>query len=87
MFNYDEASKLAAETLDKYNLTNILKKVRSIDIAEVRELLCHFNKEVAEASQELTLDELAQYLHERYGMKIDEILVPYIWWNDRWERT
>lgn len=87
MFDYYEKSRLAAETLDKYDLTDVLKEIRGLDVAEVRNILCHFNKEVAETVWELSLDELAIYLSKIYSMYVEEVTIPYLWWIDRRERT
>ena len=79
MFDYYGESRLVAETLDKYDLTNVLKEIRGLDDAEIRDILYHFNKEVVEAVKavgELSLDELAIYLSKMYSMYVEEVTTP-----------
>lgn len=83
MFDYDEESKKAAETLDKYDLTSILKGCHGTDIYDVEELIKNYGDETCEAVENLSDYELADYLHQRYGMTIQEISRYCVWWSNK----
>ena len=83
MFDYDEESRLAAEKLDKYDFTDILKQCYGVNIFDVKYMLRDLEEEIFDEISDLTTDEFAEYLHQRYGMKIEEVLTTYVWWNDR----
>lgn len=83
MFDYDEESKRAAEVLDKYDLSPILQSCRGVDIYDIESRIEEHSDEAASAVENLTTDELAEYFHQRYGMRIEEVPHYYMWWNDR----
>lgn len=84
MFDYDENAKQSVEILDKYDLNHILKNCYGVSIYDVRDQLTHIDKKVNDAVYNLSIDELAEYLHKRYSMRIEEIIIPYVWYNDRY---
>lgn len=71
MFDYDEESRNAVVTLDKYDLAIYLKacvKNHVTDSGDVREALMTFcNYEVEKAIECLTTDEFMEYLTSRYN--------------------
>ena len=83
MFDYDEESKRAAEILDKYDLTDILKECRGKEVYEIEDEIKKINDELCEAIESLTYTEFSDYLVERYKMRIQEVIISYMWWNDR----
>lgn len=83
MFGYDESSKEAAEILDKYDFSSALKPCYGVDIYDIEDWIEEYGDEVSEAVHELTVDEFAEYLHQKYGMRIEEVSRYYVWWNDR----
>ena len=84
MFDYDEESKKAAETLDKYDFSIILKSCRGVDIYDIEDWIRkEYGDEVGEAIHTLADYEFADYLHQRYGMNIQEVSRYCVWWNDR----
>lgn len=83
MFDYDEDSKKAAETLDNYDFTPILKRCYGVDIYDIEDWIKDYGDDVAEAVESLADYELADYLHQKYGMGIQEVSRYCAWWNDR----
>ena len=83
MFDYDEESKKAAEILDKYNLTDMLKEYRGIEANEIKEEIKKINDELCEAMESLTYEEFCDYLVKRYRMRMQEVSINYMWWNDK----
>ena len=53
MFDYDEDSKKAAETLDKYDFTPILKRCYGVDIYDIEDWIKDYGDDVAEAVENL----------------------------------
>lgn len=78
-----EDSKKAAETLDKYDFTPILKRCYGVDIYDIEDWIKDYGDDVAEAVENLADYELADYLHQKYGMGIQEVSRYCAWWNDR----
>lgn len=83
MFDYDKESKYAAETLDKYDFSLTLRKCYGVEIGDIKNLLSLYGEEVENAILNLTTDEFLEYLHQRFGMNIQEVPTYYVWWNDR----
>ena len=85
MFDYDEESKRAVEILDKYDLSPYLINRYGIDLFVIRENLINvLGKAVGDVTiSNLSVDEFAEYLHQRYKARIEEVPVYYFWWNDR----
>lgn len=83
MFDYDKEAKHAVEILDKYNLTQILKKCHSKQLYDVAKMLESYNQEIDDIIFDLSADELEIYLQERYYGHIKEQIVPYFYWNSR----
>lgn len=78
MFDYDEESRNAVITLDKYDLSKYLEgcvKGHITDSWEVREALMLFcNDEIEKAIEDLSIDEFIEYLTSRYNVSwSDEI--------------
>ena len=83
MFDYNEESKRAAEILDKYDLTDVLKECRGREVSEIEEEIKKINDELCEAIENLTYVEFSDYLIERYKMRMEEASISYMWWNDK----
>lgn len=81
MFDYDAESKAAAETLDKYDFSPVLKSFRGVDLYDIEKTLEQFGEEVKKAIEDLTTDELAEYLRHKYEMGVEEVSHYYLWWN------
>lgn len=82
MFDYDKEAKHAVEILDKYNLTQILRKCHGKQLYDVAKTLESYNQEIADIIFDLTADELGIYLQERYYGHIEEQIIPYFYWNN-----
>lgn len=83
MFNYDKEAAHAVTILDKYDLTEILKKCHGYQLYDVAKALASYNEEIKEIIFDLSEDELGIYLHKRYDSKIQEEIIQYFRWNDR----
>lgn len=83
MFDYDKEAKHAVEILDKYNLTQILRKCHGKQLYDVAKILESYNQEIADIIFDLSADELGIYLQERYYGHIKEQIIPYFYWNNR----
>lgn len=83
MFDYDEESRNAVVTLDKYDLAIYLKacvKNHVTDSGDVREALMTFcNYEVEKAIECLTTDEFMEYLTSRYNVSWSDEIGHYIY--------
>ena len=82
MFDYDENAKKAAQVLDQYNFTSMLKDCYGVSIYEIIDQLTQYNENVADALNDLSSDEVADYLYQRYGMYVQEVTELYVSWND-----
>lgn len=78
MFEYDELASRAAEVLDKYNFEEDIiqcRKAKWLDPYNIREHISFEHKgEVEEALDDLSLDEVMEYLTTRYGIRWEEII-------------
>lgn len=83
MFDYDKESKYSSEILDRYDFSLTLCKCYGVEIDDIKNLLSLYGEEVKNAISNLTTIELLEYLHQRFGMSIQEIPTYYVWWNDR----
>lgn len=83
MFDYDPFSKRAAKVLDQYDLTPAIKNLYGVEIYKLYDILSQVDPHVAQVVHHLCPDELASYLHARYGMRLEEVITTYVWWNDR----
>lgn len=83
MFDYDKEAKHAVEILDKYNLTQILRKCNGKQLYDVAKMLESYNQEIANIIFDLSADELGIYLQKRYYGHIEEQIIPYFYWNNR----
>lgn len=83
MFDYDADSKHAAEVLDRYDFSSVLRNCYGVKLYDVKEWLERYGEEVSEAISDLTTDELAEYLRQKYGVRVEEVLRYYIWGNDK----
>lgn len=82
MFKYDKDAQLAVETLDKYNLISVLKwcvNERVIDIWDIKKTIEQFEPELSEALDDLSTDELMEYLRERYGVRFEEVISYHLY--------
>lgn len=85
MFEYNTDSSKAAEKLDRYDLTDVLKDVHGVDVYEVAEIISNMgNSEISEAIDCLTIDELVLYLERRYGMGATEEVRSFMWWRSKY---
>lgn len=82
MFDYDKEAKHAVEILDKYNLTQILRKCHGKQLYDVAKTLESYNQEISDIIFDLSADELGIYLQERYYGNIREEIIPYFYWNN-----
>lgn len=80
MFDYDPVCKAAVEVLDKYDLSLAFRdrgKVNTYDLAEI--IMNEFPVgEVVDAVDNLSSDEIADYLVDRYNMCQSEIIHTYV---------
>lgn len=84
MFEYDAESMAAAEMLNKYDLTDVLKNIHGADVYEVLDCLDELgNDEISESIHNLTTDEFVTYLETRYKMRSEEVVHYALWWNRR----
>lgn len=81
MFGYDKLSESAANTLDSYDFTQLLKECSNMDVSDIREVLKQVSSQVDDALQELSEDELCEYLRERYRMEVSEIVRCVVSWT------
>lgn len=85
MFEYNTDSSKAAEKLDRYDLTDVLKDVHGVDVYEVAEKISSIgNAEISEAIDCLTIDELVLYLERRYEMGTTEEVRSFMWWRSKY---
>lgn len=87
MFDYDPFSKRAAGVLDQYDLTSAIKNIYGVEIYKLYDILSQVHPQVAQVVHSLCPDELADYLHVRYGMRLEEVSTTYVWYNDRFVRN
>lgn len=85
MFDYDKNAQKAAQTLDQYDFSEILKDCQGITISQIITRLARYGKKVSDAFAWLTADEIVTYLKLRYGMRVQEIYEYYVTWNPRHE--
>lgn len=83
MFDYDKEAQNAVIILDKYNLTEVLKKCHGKQLYDVAKMLESYNQEIANIIFDLSADELAIYLQERYYGHIKEQIIPYFYYNNK----
>lgn len=83
MFDYDKEAKHAVEILDKYNLTEVLKKCHGKQLYDVAKALESYNQEIADIIFDLSAYELGIYLQERYYGNIREEIIPYFYWSNK----
>lgn len=81
MFDYDSDAKVAAEELDKHDLTDSLARcwrMRHIDPWDIRQFIqsesIPEHMELFEALENLSSEELMEYLNDRYGVRFEEII-------------
>lgn len=85
MFSYDVMAYHAAETLGKYNFEEdiqLCKQKKVLDPYDIREFLYtqeRYPDEVADALEELSLDEFMEYLTAKYGVRWEEIITYRMW--------
>ena len=87
MFEYDIYAQHAAEELDKYDFTDLLRYcydngyVNPWDIADV--MISEYNERGVEdgAIESLSLDEFIEYLSERYNIGFEEVITYRMWYK------
>ncbi len=85
MFEYDQETSHAAETLDKYDLSDVLSECNDLgwrdpwDIRE-RALLTKY-PELTNTLDDLSLDEFMEYLCERYPVRFEEVVSYRMWYT------
>ena len=83
MFDYDPASKRAADKLDEYDLSELLLQCYDVgwvdpwDIRERAILVKH--PELADVLDELSTDEFMEYLTKRYNVRFEEVISYRMW--------
>lgn len=85
MFDYDKNAKKAAQVLDRYDFSEALKECCVVAMSEIIGRLEKYGKEVSDALNQLSADEVATYLNLRYGMHVQEIYEYYMSWDPRHE--
>lgn len=88
MFEYDIHAQRAAEELDKYNFTDLLRYCyengyrNPWDIADV--MIAEHNELGVEdgAIDWLSIDELIEYLSERYNVAFEEVITYRMWYKE-----
>lgn len=84
MFEYDKEAMMAAETLDKYDLTDVLKGCHGTEVYDVIDRIDAMGSdEVSKAITELSTDDLVIYLEKRYNMRSQEVSRYVLWWSSR----
>lgn len=89
MFEYDDASRKAAETLDKYDFTDILSECYDKGIRDPwdilhREILAR-HPELEAAADNLSTDEFMEYLCDKYHVRFEEVVSYRMWYNPRYK--
>ena len=84
MFECDSECKAAAEVLDKYDLSLVFKGHGMIDIYDLADVITEEfpEKEVEDALETLSADEIADYLVERYHMRTSEVIHTFLEWRE-----
>lgn len=79
MFDYDADAKAAAEELDKHDLTdNVARcwRMRKTDPWDIKQFIqsesIPEHMELFESLENLSSDELMEYLGDRYGVRFEE---------------
>lgn len=75
MFEYDEASRRAVETLDGYNLTDFISGCYTIgctNLWDVKDRMAEMFSELEPVLDDLTSDEFMEYLCNRYNVRFEE---------------
>lgn len=83
MFDYDKKAHHAVEILDKYDLTEVLKKCHGLQLYDVAKILESYNQEIANIIFDLSAYELGIYLEKRYYGLIKEEIILYFYYNNR----
>lgn len=81
MFEYDAESCKAVELLDRLDLTEILTRCidnRIIDLWDIRDELMKDSVEIEKAVEDLTFDELMEYLSKRYNLHFNEEITYHV---------
>lgn len=87
MFEYDTAAKAAAEKLDKYDFTEILKYCYGHELRSPWDIYDVIVEEYAELDvmdsplDELSEHELMDYLSERYNVVFEEVVTYRMWYK------
>lgn len=83
MFDYDPELKRAAEVLDKYDLSIVLKDRGLVDIYDLVEVITDEfpQTEVEDALDLFSADEVADYLVDRYHMRMSEVIHTFVEWR------
>ena len=84
MFDYDEDSKRAAEKLDGYDFTEILRSCFDSwlrDPYEIRNCISEHHPELDDALSDLTESEWIEYLEKRYPVSFEEIVRYRMWYR------
>ena len=83
MFDYDLASKKAAEKLDEYDLWPLLVQcydVGWVDPWDIRERAISVkHPELADVLDDLSTDEFMEYLAKRYNVRFEEVVSYRMW--------
>ena len=88
MFEYDFISKHAADELDKYDFTEILNYCYYNGLVNPWEIVDIIIEEHNELGTEdgpfenLSLDEVIEYLSERYNVAFEEVITYRMWYKE-----
>ena len=86
MFEYDEYSKAAAEELDKYDFNEILSSCYDDNANSLWEIVDKIIEKFPElydgdgALDNLSSDEIMEYLSERYNVRFEEIITYHMYY-------
>lgn len=86
MFEYDAAAMIAANKLDEYDLTEILKDCYKSKIREawiIKDKISDSIKELEQHLDDLSLYEFMDYLCDRYPVSFEEVCTYRMWYRER----
>lgn len=85
MFEYDEDSKKAAQKLDEYDFTDILKSCFDSDIRDAYDIRNFIGEkhypELEDTLADLTESEWIEYLEARYPVRFEEVVRYRMWYR------
>lgn len=86
MFEYDAASKAAAQELDNYDLTELLSRCYDANIRDpfdIRQAAITAHKELDDILDDLSTDEFMEYLESKYNVRFEEVVSYRMWYRPK----